>query len=457
MFELWRGSIRTVQAALVAGAMACATPARADAPAVTGDADPAHPAARDTSEPKGTLLLSDVLALALRQSPELEPFAWQGRADEARVVQAGIRANPRADGVLEDVLGSGRFRDARQAQLTLQLSQLIELGGKRTARVRTAEASRDLGRADYEVKRVEVLSDATERFIEVLERQAVRELANKNAKLAESGATNVQRRMHAGAGTPLEEKKAQIALARARVDAEDAVHELAVARTALAASWGSTAPRFERAAGDLAKRGRIPAFVELADRIETSPDVLRLLSEQKLRKAELALMQSRRVPDVTVSAGPRWLEGPRDHAFVFGLAVPLPVFDRNQNAVAEAEAFIGKSGAATRAARVRLRATLFALHESLVHASHEISALETAVIPATEQALSIAEDGFVGGRFSYLDLLDAQRTFVDVRRQHVATGASYHRLVLAIERLTGMPLAADAGAHPAPSHEWEAR
>jgi len=60
------------------------------------------------------------------------------------------------------------YRYARQTQSTLQLTQLIELGGKRAARVKIAERSRELVNWDYETRRVDVFTRTAEAFIDVL-------------------------------------------------------------------------------------------------------------------------------------------------------------------------------------------------------------------------------------------------------------------------------------------------
>jgi outer membrane protein, heavy metal efflux system len=441
MSTVWRVCVKFIRAALVASAVAYVA---GDVTAGAADPPDGSLSAAEDAEATSVLALSDVVARTLIRNPDLAPFASQARADEARVVQAAVHPNPRADVVVEDVLGTGRFRGSREAQYTLQLSQLVELGGKRTARNAVATASRDLGRADYELKHVEVLSEATERFLDVLERQAILELARRSSGLSEDASNSIARRAQAGAGSPLDGKKAEVALARARVAAEDAEHELAVARTRLASSWGSTTARFERVRGDLVARSAIPPFGEVAAQLADAPDLARWASERQLRTAELELSRARRVPDLTLSAGPRRHELSDDQVLVVGFGLPLPLFDRNQGGIAEAEANIARTDAGAHATEIRLRATSFALYEALRHAGHVLDALERSILPGAESALTIAQDGFAQGRLSYLDLVDAQRTVVDVRREHVSTAATYHRLVLAIERLTGQPLKSPA-------------
>src|SRR5882672_6297856 len=122
-------------------------------------------------EPTDVLTLPQTLALALLQNPELSAFAWEVRAAEARTLQAGLRPNPELGLDVENLAGTGAFRGGRSAETTLRLSQVIELGGKRSRRLRVAALERDLAAWDYETKRLEVLTAVAQTFVEVLRAQ----------------------------------------------------------------------------------------------------------------------------------------------------------------------------------------------------------------------------------------------------------------------------------------------
>ena len=125
-------------------------------------------ASLEFNEPLGILALTDALSLALLHNPELISFAWQIRASEVQTLRAGLRLNPNFDVEIEDFAGSGDRNSFNQAQTTLALSQLIELGGKRMKRRALASTQRDLVAWDYETKRLDVLANVTAAFIEVL-------------------------------------------------------------------------------------------------------------------------------------------------------------------------------------------------------------------------------------------------------------------------------------------------
>ncbi len=391
-------------------------------------------------EPTGTLTLRAALALALTENPELAPFAWQARANEAHILQAGLRLNPELGLQVEDVLGTGDFRGGREAQTTLQLSQVIELGGKRAARRETASQARGIATAEYELKRVEVLGDVAQRFIQVVANQHALDLALTNRQLAEDALRTVQERVTAGKGSALEERKAQVALARGALLVEGARHELSAARKKLAASWRNTQPVFERAEADLFARKPVPLFEEFAGRISKSPEIARWVSEKKLREAEIKLADARRIPNVTVWGGTRRLEGPAEQTFLLAFSMPLQLFDRNQGGAAEARALLGRTEAEQKAAEVRLGMVLLGLYEEMARDAKVMEWLQKEVLPKAEDALAISREGFAQGRFSYLEVLDAQRTLFDIKQEYIRAATTYHQFLVEMERLIGQPI-----------------
>jgi cobalt-zinc-cadmium efflux system outer membrane protein len=449
-------------AALILGLAGCVTkpPAasharsepQAQSPALNPPADvtklpePTAPG-KPVKEPAGVLSLREALALALTENPELAPFAWQARANEARILQAGLRINPELGLLVEDIAGTGSFSGAREAQTTLQLSKVIELGGKRSARMEAASQARGLTTSEYELKRVEVLGDVTRRFIQVVADQHALDLARTNRQLAEETLRTVRERVTAGKGSALEERKAQVALARGELLVEGSRHELSASRKKLAASWLSTQPVFERAEDNLFARKPVPPFTGLLNRISQSPEIARWVSETKLREAEIKLADARRVPNVTVSGGIRRLEGGTGEqalgpgeAFVFGVSMPLQIFDRNQGGAAEARALLGRTEAEQDAAQIRLGTVLLGLYEEMVHDVHVMEGLQKEILPEAEDALAISRDGYAEGRYSYLEVLDAQRTLFDIKQEYIRTATSYHQFLVEIERLIGQPL-----------------
>lgn len=387
--------------------------------------------------------LRDAVETAVRQNPELAALSHALEAAEGRAVQSRLRPNPAASALVEDIAGSGEFKGAGQSQATLEIAQRFELGGKREARGGAANAAVEIAGSELAVRRASLAAEVARRFVAVLAAELAREVAHTDGSLLAEMLQGIRRRVKAAAASELEQLKGGVALSRARLEEEHAEHGLLVARQALAVSMGDDRPSFAGVEGDLFERSRIPEYETLIARIDDAPEVARRLSEARLREAELARARANAVPDVTLAGGIRRLEGPDEQALLFGVSLPIPVFDRNQGAIREAEALTDQAGRERDAVRLRLRGTVFALYQELRHEAIRLDRLEGEILDAAEHSLSTARRGYDLGTFSVLDLLDASRTLNEVRRERVDAAAAYHRLRLEIASALGMPLGSD--------------
>jgi cobalt-zinc-cadmium efflux system outer membrane protein len=367
-------------------------------------------------------------------------FSWDLRASDARVVQAGLRPNPELSVNPENFVGSGDYRDRQQLQNTLQLSQLIELGDKRARRTEVAERTRDKSAVDYEAKRVEVLGATTLDFIAVVSDQERLTLAELATHQADELLHAVKKRIKAGVGSTLEQKRAEVQLARSKIAEDHARHQLLASRQNLAARWGGKSPIFTEARGELFTTHPVPPLDSIMGRLEASPERRAAIAEEKVLAAEAALARTKQTSDVTVGAG--WRQGRSwdDQSTVAFVTIPLQVFNRYQGEVAQADALERKAKSSTSAVETRLRAVLFGLYQEILHAQDEVSLVRGEILPRSEEALALARSGFDQGLFTQLDLLDAQRTLLEVRSEYIQAGQTYNQLLAEIERLLGEPL-----------------
>lgn len=394
-------------------------------------------------EPTDAITLRQALALALVKNPELAAFAWEVRAREAGVLEAGLIPNPEVGILVEDIGGSEEFRGVRQAQTTIQLSQLIELGGKRSARIRVASLTGDLAGWDYETKRIEVLTNVSKAFIEVLSAQERLALTEEIVRLAEQVTRTVSERVEAGKVSPIEETRTNATLSSIRIELEQAKRELEASRRRLAATWGSTNPQFEMAVGDLdSVPSSILSLEQLAERLIQNPGLVRWAAEMSLRQAVIDMEKSRAIPDIVVSGGYRRLNETDDNAFIVGVSIALPFFNRNQGRILEARYRLVKSEEERQAAEVRVTTLLSEAQKSLSIAHAEVTALKSRVIPAAQSAFDATSEGYRLGKFGYLDVLDAQRTLFDARFRYLRALTDYHKAVADVERIIGEPLSA---------------
>jgi len=388
-------------------------------------------------EPVGKLTLRQALSLALMKNPELAAFSWEVRVNEAMALQSGLLMNPEIDVETENFGGSGDFNRFDLSETTIQLSQVIELARKPSKRRKVAELERDLSGWDYETKRLDVFTDVAKTFLDVLtaqERLAVRE---EMSRLAKQFYTTVFERVKAGKVSPVEETKARITLASTQIELNRAKSTLKAVRKRLASLWGSLSPNFKEVVGELDNVSPIPDFDLLISRIDQNPDLARWEAEEEHRQAALKLAKALRIPDLTLSGSVRRLNETNDHTFVFGISIPIPIFNTNQGGILMARYRLAKAEEERRSSEVKIRTLLAETYEELSASSAVVTALKKDVVPGAQSAFEAAQEGYRQGKFSFLDVLDAQRTLVEARSQYIESLNAYHISIAEIERLIG--------------------
>lgn len=438
-------------ALLMLGLMGC-TAARDVAmpePRPLGEAIPAYQAPLEASPAESSLAdaadstfsLQNALALSLLNNPDLRAFAWEVRAREARVLQAGLPPNPEIGAEVDNFNGSGSLGGFGAAEVTFGLSHLVELGGDRLRRKQVAALERDLAGWDYETVRLDVLTQTTQAFATVLAAQERLSLSNNLREQAEQFYGTVEARVEAGKVSALEERRAVVVLTTARLDYASAIRELLRARSLLVSMWGSTEePRFNNAQGALDVVEEVPAFEALEAFIERNPDVARWRDEMALRQADEALERAAQIPNPILGVGTRRLRDLGANALTAGISIPLPLFNRNQGAIREARYRIKEAEEAGRAAEVLAHRLFTDAYQRLSVANAEVTALREEILPAAQESFMATQEGYREGKFDLLTVLDAQRTFFEAMNRYIDALETYHITRAEVERLLGTPL-----------------
>ena len=403
-------------------------------------------------EPKGVLNLRQALYLSLTENHEIAAFGGEIRAREAHSLQASLLPNPEIDIEVENVGVGDTNSGFETAETTVSLSQLIELGAKRSKRFQVADLDKDLAGWDYETKRLDILTATTIAFVDVLAAQERLRIAKETLRLSEQVLNTVAERVKAGKVSPLEETKAAITLSISRIQVETSGRNLKAARKRLASKWGSTSPRFEKAQGNLGVVGPLPSAEYVNGVAAQNPEIARWAAEIQRRRAALSLEKARRIPDLTVSGGIRRFEETDDHAIVMGVSIPVPFFDRNQGGILEAESRLAKAKEERQAGEIAVRTALAETYEDLSSSYAQALTLKNEVLPATQLAFDAADEGYREGKFGFLQVLDAQRSLFEAKGEYIEALTRYHRSKANLGRLIGQGLD-ESGGTSAPEPE----
>jgi len=402
------------------------------------------------AEPEGTITLDNALSLALTHNPELMSSLWEVRSGEAREVQAGLSPNPELEVEVENFGGSvegensdGTKKDIRrfdEAEVTVIISQLFEIGGKRSKRKKVASLEHELLGWDHESTRLDILTEVTNAFIDLLAVQETLPIIEDLVDLSEDILHAVSERVKAGKVSPIEETRAKVELSTITIEREKAKRDLDIAQKKLAATWGSTSPVFQNVSGNIYKLGSIPNLEDLISKVSQNPETARWTTELEQRQAALDKAKADRIPDITLGGGARYLDESEDNVYVMGISLPLPILNRNQGEIQEARYNLYKAKNDKNAVEIRTIETLNEAYQRLSVAFFETTTLRDVVLPGAQSEFAAVNEGYNEGKFDYLNLLHSKSTFFDAKLKHIESLATYHKEVAIIERLIGEKL-----------------
>ena len=380
--------------------------------------------------------LSGAIQKALDYSPRLESAAADVEVAKGIEKQAGYLPNPEIGFEAANVVGSGDFGGADSAEFTYSLRQTVEIGGKRSARRRAAEAARGAAGTALMAERLNIKRDVRVAYYDALAKDEEVKLALEQEQLAKDVLDTVSEQVQAAAEPEIQLSKAEVAYATSVIARERKEHELRVAKGKLAKLLGASALHCSLDHAHFFEL-KAPSSVEnYRANLARIPDMLRFSHIKMEKESLLDLERARAIPDPNFSFEVREFRVSDDQAFVFSVSLPIPVFDQNRGNVAKARAEVARTASNAQQVKLILEQQLTESWEQWSTYYSEAQRLRTELLPSAEKAFALARIEFAKGRFSYHEVLDAQRTLFDARSQYYDSLRRYHTARANVERLT---------------------
>ena len=374
--------------------------------------------------------LPEALSAAFANNPELAAAGREIGIAEGERRQAGLIPNPELAWEMEDTRRATRTS-------TVTLSQPLELGGKRGARIAVAGAGQAIAQLDLERQRNGLRADVVQAYHAALRAQTGVELAQQSQALTERGLRLVQGRVTAGQSSPVEVTRAQVQLAQAQADVRRAESQRTVAYQALARLTGSSLATFDTLPAASLSPGAAPSAEALLGQLERTAEWRLAAAQVERGEASLGSAKALRVPNLTVSVGSQYSREDRERVNVVGLSMPLPLFDRNQGNMLAAARRADQARDLRNAVELRLRSETRSAVDQWRTAMQEVQAYDHTILPSAQQAVDTATRGFEMGKFAFLDVLDAQRTLIDARGLYLEALAAATDARAQVERIYG--------------------
>ncbi len=332
-------------------------------------------------------------------------------------------------------LGNGLFD--RSYDTVIAVSQLVEVGGKRKERRLSAEASLAFARARLRNAERTVSAAVARAYAGALLARETAAIARQTAESLAKSAELATARFDAGEISAADRLQIEIAAGRFRADALSAEGAARAALVGLATLLDEPADiaglkLSDTLAGLAAQAAQAPPLLPAAgDRspIDSRPDVESAAKGVEKADAERALQIAFRIPDPTFLVQYEREPPDRPNSVGLGVALPLPLFNRNTGAIRAAEA--SRDAARVELARVRARAAaeLETAKLNVDTALARSRELAGNLLPKAVKVRETVAYAWTAGGASLLELLEAERSLNDVR---LAAASAQADLVTAV-------------------------
>lgn len=393
------------------------------------------------------LTLTEAIHRTLTDSPTLRARGFLAAAQRARIAQAAIGPAPQLGLMVENAAGTGAFSGLDAAETTLSVNWVLAKT-RVAAATASAEAAASRLTQDRALAQLNVSSQTAQHFLSVLRAQGLEALAQGQGADATRAREAAQRLFDAGQGSPAEVKQGELDEARAALLAEEARHELAVARRQLAAQWGQTSATFPRAQGDWTRLPPLPTLGALETGLAASPHLQRFEEDARVLEAAEALALENNRTLWTLNGGVRHFALGDDLAFVASITATLPQSTRRSARQRELSAERSALRAEAAGLSEQLKADLFKLHAQLAHARHQVEQLDEGLLPLVKGALDHYREGYEAGLYPLPLVRNLEQERWALERERLELAFEAHRARVALERLSGLAL-------PAPALELE--
>ena len=392
-----------------------------------------------SSSPTAILSLETAIEKAFAGSPSLAATRASLAAAVGTERQAGLLPNPELGIEAENIAGSGDYSGTKSGEFTYSISQKVELG-KRPLRRRVAASEREVASIAMQAGKLDLARDVKLAYGEVLAAEEQVKLTQAQEKLAGEVLANVSKRVSAARDPLIYRTQAEVSQATAKMAYAQAQRNLLLAKKKLSSLWGGEALSQALDTSVLTKTGQPLPLETYQAKLAENPDLTRFTSMKLAKQAAVKLEKAQNIPDPSVNVGFRTFRESKEQAMTVGVSFPIPVLNQNQGNIAKARAELNQVESESQTASLSAEQNLQEAWQEWQAANQEATQLHDSIIPNADKAFSLSREGYERGRFSYLEILNAQRTLSEARGQYNQSLLRQLAAKAQVERLTAAPI-----------------
>jgi len=369
------------------------------------------------------LSLPQVVEISLQNNGDLKSFREEKGIRDAGKVRAGLLPNPTLD--LE--AGTGALTGSSdENNLAIGVSQEFLLAGKRDKRLTVAERELEAYRWQLADRERALREEVKSIFYDAMLAEQRLKLADRSIELNRQLLEVTKERLAAGDIPELEMNLAKVELTRSEGTRIEVERVLLQTRARLFTFMGLPAGEAPVIAGTLdngiSLNKNLAELKQLA--LGKRPDLKALEAEKGRGDADIILAEAEGVPNLTAGlfythdrrtdATGTGEEKVRDNLIGIRLALPIPLFDKNQAGVQEARAKRSSSESRLTAATRNLERDVETAYTSVLNAEKVLALYKSNIIPQLEENLQLTQEAYRLGEVGILSVIQEQKKFFEV-------------------------------------------
>jgi cobalt-zinc-cadmium efflux system outer membrane protein len=395
-----------------------------------------QPGATGVSKPvAGALRLDDLEQMALANNPTVAQARANLRTAFGLARQAGLYPNPTI-GYYGDEIRGGYSAGGKQGGF---VSQTIVLGGKLRVARRVAELQSSEVETSGEIQRLRILNNVRSLFYEVLAAQRLVEVRRNLAKLAGDTIQTSLQLANVGQADKPDVLQAEVEQQQAELTVMVAEQNLNASWRLLAAVIGKPDMPLSALDGDLNAIPETSYEEWVAAALRESPEIK--LAQQTIERLEASLTQARKAPipdlqlmgllelnneTLEMTHKPIGLQGGAQ------IGIQLPIFNRNQGAVAAAQGEIENAKQGLTRIKLQLQRDLAGMFRDYSAARLIVQQYKVEMLPRAEQAYRLYQSNYRAMAGAYPQVLISQRTLFQLEAEYVQALGNAWQSALAI-------------------------
>jgi len=388
-----------------------------------------------TSQDKPLYAVFDAV---LKNSPLLHSGVAAVDVAKAGATQAALRPNPSASFEVENFSGNNEFSGVNNAEMTIGFTQEVEIAGKRRLRREVSGYDVSIAHQNAMASALSLLAEAHQTYAAYVIAEERVALAEKRRALADKMHDAVKKRVRVAVASDIQHTQADIEQHTAGIEKSKAERDLRNAVLRLERLTATNMAQFAADTDFLKTIPDIPPEDMFVTSIVDLPQ-MHLLKLKELQAQSISeLARSNAVPNPTIGLGVRRLNDADRSAFLASISFPLPVFDRNQGKRQEARALREQTEFDKRAGELLWTETARNIHAGLQVAVQNVLSYRDKIIPGAQKAYEQAAQGYEAGRFSFLQMLNAQRTLYEAQGDYLSNLLALHEAKAQADFLMGV-------------------